>query len=160
MGSNHPITLSRHQKGLYIFIFGREKLIQDLMKFGMRPNKSLNLEFPDVPRKYLRDFIRGIFDGDGSVFFEKRSPKSPLKSNFISGSKNFIETLESELRTLDMPKRNIYEQKTKNAVSYMIRYSHKDSAKLSGILYRNAEKSGLFLRRKYNKFLEGLNREI
>lgn len=158
MGSKHTIALSKHQEGLYILIFGRRRLVEDLMILGMKPRKSLNVKFPDVPKAYLRDFIRGVFDGDGSVFFEKKSPRFPLRSSFISGSKDFIKTLENKLRTLGMSKRNIYQQKTKNGISYMIRYCHNDSTKLFKILYKNSQ-NGLFLARKYNKFLEGFQEE-
>lgn len=154
MESDHHITLSRHQEGLYLFIFGREKMIQDLIKLGMKPRKSMDLKFPDVPEKYLRDFIRGVFDGDGSVFFGKRSPKFRLRSSFVSGSKNFIEAIENKLGVLGMPKRNIYQKKTKNGILYMIRYYHNNSLKLFKILYKNSQ-NGLFLERKYNKFLVG-----
>ena len=156
LGSSHPVRRSKYQKGLYALVFARGKLIADLKKLGVFPKKSLNISFPDIPDAYLIDFIRGVFDGDGSVFFEKRSPNFPLKSSFISGSKRFIETMENKLSVLGMPQRNIYRQKTKNGILYMFRYAHKDSAKLFKILYRNTPENGLFLRRKYYKFLSGL----
>ncbi|MFC1644305.1 LAGLIDADG family homing endonuclease, partial [Candidatus Omnitrophota bacterium] len=107
---------------------------------------------------FLTDFIRGIFDGDGSVFFEKRNNKSPLRASFVSSSKDFIGTLEKKLRKLGMPQRRIYQHKTKNSISYMIRYGHNDSIKLLNILYENVPENGLFLKRKYMKFLSGINR--
>lgn len=154
MGSEHNITPSKHQKGLYYFHFAREKLVEDLYKFGIFPRKSLTVKFPDVPQAFLANFIRGVFDGDGSVFFDKRSQKFPLRSKFVSGSKNFIEGLEKNLIFLGMPKRTIYRQKTKNARSYMFIFAHRDSLKLFDILYKNAQ-NGLFLERKYKRFLEG-----
>ena len=156
LGAGHPIRQSKHQKGLYVFTFAREKLIADLNKLGVFPKKSHNVRFPDVPNLYLIDFIRGVFDGDGSIFFEKRSLKNPLRASFISGSKDFIGALETRLTDLVMSRRNIYQQKTKNGILYMFRYAHNDSVKLFKILYKNAEDSGLYLRRKYYKFLSGL----
>ena len=157
MGSEHNITPSKHQAGLYCFHFAREKLIEDLHKFGVFPRKSLTVNFPDVPQKFLTDFIRGVFDGDGSVYFEPHSPKNPLRlrSKFVSSSKQFIEGLHMALEFLGMPKRKIYQQKTKNAWSYSLVFCHRDSKKLFEILYKNT-KNGLFLDRKYRRFLEGL----
>ena len=63
MGSEHNITPSKHQAGLYCFHFAREKLIEDLHKFGVFPRKSLTVNFPDVPQEFLTDFIRGVFEG-------------------------------------------------------------------------------------------------
>jgi hypothetical protein len=156
MGSAHTIKHYGRQKGLYEFRFSRVQVVADLHELGIFPDKSLNLRFPDVPDTFLIDFIRGVFDGDGSVFFEKRSSKFPLRASFVTSSKSFIGTLENKLQTLGLPKRNIYQHKTKNAVSYMIRYSHRNSVQLFELLYENVAKTGLFLARKYNKFLSGI----
>ena len=155
MGSDHAVALSKHQEGLYIFIVGREKLTQALMRLGMTPRKSRNLEFPDVPGEYLGSFIRGVFDGDGCVFLDPNSRHYPLRTNFGSASKNFIRELEATLKALGLPERNIYAQPAKNGFFYSIKYGHKDSQKLFAILYKNAG-NGLFLERKYRKFLAGL----
>lgn len=155
MGSEHKITPSKHQNGLYHYQFARETLVKDLEKLGVIPRKSLIVKFPEVPQVYLSDFIRGVFDGDGSVFFDKRSPNFPLRSKFVSGSADFIDGLHKSLEFLGMPKRTIYKQKTKNAWSYMFIFAHKDSIKLFDILYKNTQ-NGLFLDRKYKRFLDGL----
>lgn len=155
MGSEHTIAESKSRKGLHMFIFGREKMAQDLIKLGMKPRKSLNLRFPGVPKEYLRGFIRGVFDGDGSVYFTPKSPGYPLISKFVSGSKAFIYELEARLRGLGMPKRTIYEQKGKN-ISYMFKYSHRSSLRLFKVLYGGVQK-GLYLDRKYSKFREGVS---
>jgi hypothetical protein len=158
MGSAHTIKYYGHQEGLYSFHFSRQKLYADLNRLGIFPNKSLNIRFPDVPDAFLIDFIRGVFDGDGSVFFEKNSPKLPLRASFVSGSKDFIETLEANLQASGMSKRTIYQQKTKNAVSYMIRYAHEDSIRLFNLLYdQDTVTKRLFLARKYDKFLLGMS---
>lgn len=154
MGSSQPITPSKYQAGLYLFLFGRKRIAQDLITLGVVPRKSLVLKFPDVPKVYLREFIRGIFDGDGSVYFDTRSKNCPVRSKFCSGSKDFIHGLEVSLQSLGMPKRNIYEQKTKNGTCYMFRYGHEDSKKLFAALYIGA-RNELFLERKYSLFRKG-----
>ncbi len=159
MGSAHKIIPSKHQKGFYYYHFSREKLVKNLEKLCVVPRKSLIVKFPEVPEAYLPDFIRGIFDGDGSVFFDKRRPKFPLRSKFVSGSEVFIEGLQRALENLGMPKRTIYKQKTKNGWSYMFIYDHKDSVKLFNILYKNTQ-NGLFLDRKYRRFLWGFNTSL
>jgi predicted DNA-binding protein YlxM (UPF0122 family) len=156
MGSDHQIKYYGHQAGLHSFHFARQELVEDLAKLGLLPNKSLSLKFPQIPEAFLADFIRGVFDGDGSVFFEKRSPNLVLCSKFHSGSKDFIEALECKLRTLGMPARTIYQQPTKNGIYYMFKYGHQDSQKLFKILYQNRSPKCLFLDRKFNRFLEGL----
>jgi predicted DNA-binding protein YlxM (UPF0122 family) len=156
MGSNHKIEPSKHQKNLYVFHFARENMVKKLEAFGMIPRKSLVVKFPDVPFEYIPDFLRGVFDGDGSVFFSKQNPPK-LVTKFISGSESFILDLENNLNKLGLPGRKIYKQKTKNGVSYTIVFGHKDSIKLFEILYGNRQNS-LFLDRKYQRFLEGIKR--
>jgi len=158
MGSAHNIKYYGHQDGLYNFSFSRQKLVSDLNKLGVFPNKSLTIRFPDVPDAFLIDFIRGVFDGDGSVFFDKRSENYPIRTKFVSSSKEFIKKLELALRKFGMPERIIYEQPTKNAISYMFKYGHKDSEKLFAAMYKDAQ-NGLFLERKYKKFLDGFNKK-
>jgi predicted DNA-binding protein YlxM (UPF0122 family) len=155
MNSAHKITPSRSQKGLFCFHFSREKMTKRLKSLGVIPNKSLVVKFPEAPKDYLADLIRGIFDGDGSVFFDKRRPYFPLRTKFVSGSEAFIQSLKNNLGSLGMPKRKIYKQKTKNGWSYIIVYDHKDSVKLFKIIY-NTGQNQLFPERKYNRFLEGL----
>ena len=47
-------------------------LINTLISYGCTPKKSLTLKFPDISifknMDLIRHFIRGYFDGDGSVF--------------------------------------------------------------------------------------------
>jgi len=154
MGSTHKVESSKHQKGLCIFHFARENMVEDLRNFGIVPRKSLVVKFPEIPEDYLPDFIRGVFDGDGSISFDKRCSKSPVRTGFYSGSKEFIERLEESLEKLGLPRRNISKQKTKNGIYYGIKYGHYNSLQLFQILYKNTQ-NGLFLERKYKRFLEG-----
>lgn len=151
MDSNHTIALSRHQKGLHLFIIGRQKIAQDLMRLGMKVRKSLDLEFPDMPRQYLSAFLRGVFDGDGCVYYRKGAAAALLNTNFVSGSKNFIYGIEKALRELGMPEKKIYEHRHDKATYYTLKYAHGDSISLFKILYGGL-KNDLYLKRKYEKF--------
>ena len=157
MGSDHTITESKYQKDINVFIFGREKIAQDLLRLGMKPRKSLDVKFPEVPKEYLRDFIRGVFDGDGSAFFEPKNNYNALKSSFTSGSREFIYRLEKALYGLGMSKRTIYESSTTGKpISYKFKYSHKNSLQLYSKLYQNL-RGGLYLKRKYDKFKKAID---
>ena len=153
--SEHPVKYDK-VKNLCHYGFCRKKMSDRLFELGITRNKSLNAKFPDVPDQFLSHFIRGVFDGDGSVFYEPRSKTYPLRVNFISGSKAFMTALESKLHYhAGLSKRTIYERLQKR-MSYYIRYSHKDSLKFFGYIYEGAEES-MRLERKYQKFLEGMH---
>jgi hypothetical protein len=157
MGSEHPITPSKHQQGLFHLKFARVRLVNDLVKFGIGPRKSLIVKFPPVPEAYLADFIRGVFDGDGSAYFVKGTTRYVLRTQFCSGSEDFITKLEINLQKIGLPRRNIYAQKTKNGMFYKFVYGHKDSQRLFNILYKNYPNIP-FMERKYRKFIEGFQR--
>lgn len=158
MDSEHNIVSSKCQKGLYIYTFARERMARDLIRLGMKLNKSLNLKFPDVPKEYLRDFVRGVFDGDGCVYYHKESKNKRLNTSFASGSKDFIYGLEKALQSLGMPKKKIYEQHYKN-IYYSLTYAHKKSVSLFKIMYENLE-NDLYLKRKYDRFVAVINKAV
>jgi hypothetical protein len=79
-------------------ILGSKKMVNDLIKLGCVPNKSLVLKFPnenEVPNKLLHHFIRGYFDGDGHV-----SKKKNCFNVTITSSKFFTESLKDLLRKM------------------------------------------------------------
>lgn len=74
LGTNKPIktryiTLSNNKtyKSASIGIKNKH-IIEKLISYGLIPNKSTILEFPNsIPNEYLDDFMRGYIDGDGSI---------------------------------------------------------------------------------------------
>ncbi len=91
MGSNHPIIKSE-KSGIYILNLGSKILKNVLMKLhGILPNKAGSIKFPSVPKQYMSHFIRGYFDGDGYVKYEK------YFMSIVGGSKSFMESLRDEI---------------------------------------------------------------
>lgn len=84
-----------------------EKMYKDLEGHGCTPRKSLTLKFPsvdDVPKHLMQHYIRGFFDGDGSVFIlNKKWVKTPISNPTIeithklgvniNGTKEYLEEL-------------------------------------------------------------------
>lgn len=106
MGSNSPVK--NVQKGvdcgaLYLH---SKKLFSDLARLGGTRRKSTDLKMPDVPKDFLRDFIRGYFDGDGSVhhisYIATKNHKryTNIRSNFTCGDLGFITNLRDVLSKL------------------------------------------------------------
>ena len=151
IGSNHKIYKLK-QKGLYSLSFARRKILDDLGSLGLVPNKSKIIKFPNVPDNYVRDFIRGCWDGDGSVFFQYK--KKLLMTFYVSGSNDFTNTLEDILnKKAHLTKRVIYRRP--GGTSFYFKYAHKDSIKLFHYMY-DGVKNHVFLERKYDKFMEGI----
>ena len=76
ISSTHPIkkTMSKCRGKQYpqmVFRFSSPYMCKTLEQYGIVPRKSLHLKFPPIDRKIIPSFIRGYFDGDGSVTITK-----------------------------------------------------------------------------------------
>lgn len=74
------------------------KFVKDLMSHGLVKNKSLIKKEPiGVPDEYIRDFIRGYFDGNGSITYShnKNINKDYLKVSFSCASASFCDWLNN-----------------------------------------------------------------
>ncbi|MFG6495075.1 LAGLIDADG family homing endonuclease [Fictibacillus sp. UD] len=89
--SKHPIIINP-RTGVHLLNISSKVMKEDLIHLhGMIPKKSTTLEFPYVPEEYLSHFVRGYFDGDGNINFEKRTV------SFVGGSLKFMEQLKKRL---------------------------------------------------------------
>jgi len=154
LASTHPIRRQSNNKtsSIFLFSFAHEEMFQDLLNLGLTPRKSLTLSFPKVPSQFLRHFIRGVFDGDGSVGIEKkgayRVPR--LRVTFTSASRNFIYPLNESLHLNGgLSIRKIYKYQYEGA--YRLIYIGMECLKLFNYLYYGVPEK-LYLERKYNKF--------
>jgi hypothetical protein len=42
-------------------------MVNDLLLLGITPKKSLTIDMPEINHHLQKDFIRGVFDGDGYI---------------------------------------------------------------------------------------------
>lgn len=69
------------------------KMVNDLAKYNVIPNKTKNLIFPNLPEDLIRHYMRGYFDGDGCVSIHKDKRFNNCdrgQINLVSASYNFI----------------------------------------------------------------------
>ena len=70
------------------------KMVEDLKKYSVVPDKSyIEFKIPDIPNKYMWDFIRGYFDGDGSIYFTNNKYVLSFVGNktFLTELKKFLD---------------------------------------------------------------------
>jgi hypothetical protein len=153
MNSSHIIskrTKIENHKQLYRLQIGSREICEDLIKLGVTERKSKIMEFPKIPQKYLTDFIRGYFDGDGGVWVGLKNKKNnkafTMSTYFTSGSEDFLVSLRNILKQKSM----IGGSLVKKTRGYDLKYSVKDSLLLFKIMY-NSE-CRLFLKRKKDIF--------
>ena len=124
-------------------------LCQTLANWGMVPNKSLVLQFPDIPKKFYRHFIRGYFDGDGSLTVTNVS--RPLIT--VTSTEEFCKKVQEILvDVLQIPGGGIYDASCHNGITKVLSISGpRQCKKVLDWIYKDAE---LYLQRKYDRYLK------
>lgn len=153
MGSNALIKFSEKRGvagALHTLVIDNAAISADIRQLGVTPRKSLSLTFPEVPASLARHFIRGCWDGDGSVYWEGGNARKPCAS-FVSGSKEFIEQIVKHLVFLGLPDRTIYKTLRSRNVSYYFRYTGPSCAKLYRLFYDGIDEN-IYLSRKHERF--------
>lgn len=117
-------------------------IYQDIVALGGTEQKSLTVDFPNVPEEFLPDFIRGYFDGDGCIM---RLKHNRVNSAFTCGSKKFINKLWDILKNNAKVEGGSYD-----ASCVSLKFGKKDSIKIGNYIYQNDPE--LFLKRKRDKF--------
>ena len=130
-------------------------LIKDLINLGIRPRKTYNLDYIRVSDKYFPDFVRGFFDGDGSVYIYKVNGVPQIKANFVNPSLDFIKNFNQQLcNNLNILEKNIHKEpprrKDQKLNTYYIDFYIDDCEKLAKFMYDN--NPTLYLPRKRQTF--------
>ena len=135
---------------------------EELAKYSIVPRKTFILEPPYVlDKKYWLDYVRGYFDGDGSVnLIEVNGKKhyTALRWQVCSATPSVLEFVLDVLEYYGIPRVNIQKQNRKSSVLYCIQYSTNSTKKIYEILYSTS--STLYLARKkqhFEKIIQKIN---
>lgn len=131
-------------------------MVNDIKEIGIRERKSLNKEIPlSLPNEYELDYIRGYFDGNGSVGKQYptnskkiRTKVCQIRVRVSSGSKVNLEQMQEILIRHGFKSKNVSTGKDGNI--YEICYSTKESLRLFDLLYK--DESSMRLEWKYEDF--------
>jgi len=150
---NIPVTFRTKKQTFYkgknipernqceIRIYSKE-LVKDVRSYGIIPKKSLILEFPKIENNGLMwHYIRGYFDGDGSIYYDKNS--NQLRIKITCGAPSFIKDFREYL-----DKYNIKTYVSSSGIDCGITGKESTRIFLSNI-YDNAN---IYLERKYKKY--------
>lgn len=132
----------------YKLSFKDKTMIQDLVRYGLTPNKSYNAYIPPeiINSKYIKHYIRGMFDGDGSLYsYKQANDKERYEVSIISGSKEMTDNITNVIKKqlkIDMKYRT-----TRNLHEIRL-YNQFHIKMFLDWLYSDAT---IYLDRKYNK---------
>lgn len=132
---------------------GSNTMAADLAVHGIVPRKSHTMKFPKLTKELVRHYIRGLWDGDGSVLYRARNSQYPNNFNpevQLCGNKNILDSVqkvfEEELK--------IIPSKLSTASSiFLFRKSSSTAKEIIEYLYGDAN---IYLNRKYDKALLGM----
>ena len=151
---NHNITeiqdkRFQNAKTLYQFSIKDKQLHQDLIKWGCIPQKSLLInKIPNIPRDYVSHFLRGYFDGDGSLHYLRGT--NNYRISFV-GTKDFLNDIQKELQT------NVSLQSNIAGKAYVLQIAGRRQIEtILNYLYNNSKENNR-LNRKYQKYLDCLD---
>lgn len=157
----------KYEKGITIYNSRKEfvnlkisclEIKERLIDIGITPNKTFNMSIEkimsNIPICFHKDFVRGYFDGDGSISYYTRKKTGKIEPNFnitmpTSNADDFIRYMNVPFDIFkSIDKRTDgkicqIRNGSRDFIKYMYEYLYKDSPHL-------------FLERKKNKFEEYL----
>jgi hypothetical protein len=135
----------------YQMLINSSYMVEKLNEYHINKEKSYNAKFPDIDEKYYPDYIRGVFDGDGSIF-------KKLKSNFgvsIIGTEEITKFMkEYFIKTFnfsDVKFGKVCDNKKAKQFKLYI-HRHEDLINFYNFIYN--DKNSCRLTRKFIKFNE------
>jgi hypothetical protein len=119
--------------------FRSKKMAEDLKKYGIIPNKTyITKHLPEIDNQYLKPFLRGLIDGDGSIYQIQKTGRYAI--DFCSYHKSICEDFRQLCNTF-------LSKKNKNVIAnydsaYHIRFYKQETViQLATELYKDAKVS-------------------
>lgn len=150
--STHKVSSNTSTYNRCSFEFTNKQMCNALTdNFNIVPEKSLVLQFPSlISGDMIKHFIRGYFDGDGSVcesFSNKNSITATLYATFVGGSYDFIQHIftyfSNTLGTVG------HLQDFGTGKKWQIKYNTNDAKLVLSYMYENSK---IYLDRKYSLY--------
>lgn len=143
---------NKHNKNCFgkpqrVFRINNKKICNNLVNMGVIPAKSLILKFPRqdiLPIPFLWHFVRGYFEGDGTV----RKPRYNHSSDVgILGSYEFLKDLGKQLYNSSIT----FKISSRDKIGQLSIYGVENLIKFYNLIYKDAD---FFLKRKKERFDE------
>lgn len=164
MKSDHKITYTESKEVTFkgksciaspmsIFAVSNKHLIMSLKDLGIDNKKTTSLSFPQFSQEFYLPFIRGYFDGDGSLTKYKSNDGYERYSCNICGTESFLLSLKEYLELNYNCKFNskLYKRFDTETCCYTLTMTGKSNClHFLNLLYSD---SSIHLDRKYNKYL-------
>jgi intein-encoded DNA endonuclease-like protein len=97
--TNHKTAIRINDKNIASISITSKQIGKDLLKLGFDSNKTKTWkQIPKLPNELYRHFVRGYFDGDGSISLNTRKANNRLsgfnrRASFTCYNKNILEQI-------------------------------------------------------------------
>ncbi|SHJ48539.1 hypothetical protein [Tepidibacter formicigenes] len=152
----------KNSKPKIVLNFSSKRMALDLRNLGIYPGKSAELQkIPCINKKFIRHFIRGYFDGDGSISLGLSTSYHKMKDGSIKiyryssprfsiiGTVAFLKDMERYI-----PGKFSYTNSRTEYMKYLECSARRDMVNIFEYLYNDAN---IYLERKFNKWQEVLS---
>lgn len=135
----------------------------NLKKYGITTNKTYdNLRIPEMDEELIRHFIRGYFDGDGTIYVDR----SFLIYNICSINEEFLIQIQNVLSNNGIYS-SINKEVRKGKKMFVVDHYCQDCKNMYRLFIRRKselikfhefmyDKSTIFMERKYNKYRDNI----
>lgn len=163
IGSDHTISSRKRSiasKVSYRLQIGSKEMVEDLYRLGFTSKKAFVLSIPDMQDKFIADFIRGYFDGDGNVWVgyvhkERKTSLYIIQVAFTSASEKFLISLQEILQKKGLIGGSLHTKKVKNYSR--LSFVGKDSLKIYKIMYNRDTPLQLFRKKVvFERFIQNM----
>lgn len=131
------------------------EIYNDLIQLGLSERKSLTLKWlSNVPEEYQKDFLRGYFDGDGSLTFQQQSKNSKKVVIQFLGTDDFLKGISKTIENhLGIKYKDSERTQTKIKC---LRYRTKQARDILEWMYEGSHES-LYMIRKRDRYYDYKN---
>ena len=143
-------------KNQYRLTIFSKHMCKQLNEKGIVPNKSLVIGFPNwLNEDLLSHYIRGVYDGDGSICQSYRNENNLPVIVTITATDMFCNGLKNICSKILNINSGIYDASCHNGITKVFTISGRNVCKIFlDWIYKDAD---LFLQRKYNRYCEYYN---
>lgn len=126
--------------GYWSFRIVNKTIWEDLYNLNLFPRKSLTMDkFPNIDFKLMNHFIRGYFDGDGSICSYIDTYDNRTRNNFeILGTKEFLNIMQDILVEKCEIKKTALHKTHSEGITRISYKGNKSIIKIRNYLYYNA----------------------
>jgi len=140
-------------KSAFVRIYSK-KIIEDLIDKNVKPRKTFNEEYPKIEDSFFIWFLRGFFDGDGSIYFY--NARKCYQANITCANKQFLEIIQAKLKMLSINCYIITYVNSYKTSMYQLQIKGKKNAiNFFELLYKDSK---IHLDRKHELYLSCLNK--